>query len=87
VFVSARLGRVVKPVAQVISSLLTTITDQVKPEKFSDSEVGAKWDVPPNPTAIIQTGSQRTNGFTRLFPRFAGGIHSEVLVAPGPDGA
>lgn len=66
-------------------SSLTTITQQVKPEKFSNYEVGVKWDIrrnlsftsalyrlnrtntratdPNNPTAIIQTGSQRTNGF------------------------
>ena len=66
-------------------SSLTTITQQVKPEKFTNYELGAKWDVRPrlalttalyrqdrtntratdphNPTAIVQTGSQRTNGF------------------------
>jgi len=66
-------------------SSLTTITQQVKPEKFSNYEVGAKWDVkrnlslttalyrqnrtntrasdPNDPTRILQTGSQRTNGF------------------------
>ena len=66
-------------------SSLTTITLQVEPEKFTNYEVGAKWDIrrnlsltsalfrlertntrsvdPNNPTAIIQTGSQRTNGF------------------------
>jgi catecholate siderophore receptor len=66
-------------------SSLTTITQQVKPEKFTNFEVGMKWDVRPrlalttalyrqdrtntratdplNPTAIIQTGSQRTKGF------------------------
>lgn len=99
--VSPRAGLVVKPITQVslygsysVSYLpssgdqfssLTTITEQVKPEKFSNYEVGVKWDVrkylsltsalyrlnrtntrsidPNNPTAIIQTGSQRTNGF------------------------
>lgn len=99
--VSPRLGLVVKPVTELslygnysVSYLpssgdqfssLTTITEQVKPEKFSNYEVGVKWDVrhylsltsalyrlnrtntrsidPNNPTAIIQTGSQRTNGF------------------------
>jgi catecholate siderophore receptor len=57
----------------------------VKPEKFNNYEVGAKWDVrrglalttavyrqdrtntratdPNDPTRILQTGSQRTNGF------------------------
>src|SRR6185295_992571 len=66
-------------------SSLTSITQQVKPEKFTNYEVGVKWDVrrflsltsavyrlnrtntrstdPNNPAAIIQTGSQRTNGF------------------------
>lgn len=66
-------------------SALTTITQQVKPEKFTNYEAGVKWDIrrfltlnsalyrlnrtntrsidPNNPTAIIQTGSQRTNGF------------------------
>ncbi|HEY6802539.1 MAG TPA: TonB-dependent siderophore receptor [Pyrinomonadaceae bacterium] len=99
--VSPRVGLVVKPVSQVslygsysVSYLpssgdqfssLTTITEQVKPEKFTNYEVGVKWDIrqylsltsalyrlnrtntrsidPNNPTAIIQTGSQRTNGF------------------------
>jgi catecholate siderophore receptor len=66
-------------------SSLTTITQQVKPEKFSNYEVGLKWDVrryltltsalyrqdrtntrsidTNDPTRIVQTGSQRTNGF------------------------
>src|SRR4029434_2779516 len=66
-------------------SSLTIITQQVKPEKFTNYEIGFKWDVrrtlsltsalyrldrtntrsidPINPAAIIQTGSQRTNGF------------------------
>jgi len=99
--VSPRVGVVVKPVVPLslyanysISYLpssgdqfssLTTITQQVEPEKFSNYEVGAKWDVrqfltltaalyrqdrtntratdPNNPTAIVQTGSQRTDGF------------------------
>ena len=99
--VSPRLGVVLKPVSQLsvygsysISYLpssgdqfssLTTITQQVKPEKFTNYEVGVKWDIhrnlsltsalyrlnrtntratdPNNPAAIIQTGSQRTNGF------------------------
>jgi catecholate siderophore receptor len=64
---------------------LTTVTQQVKPEKFKNYELGAKWDVrknlslttalyrqdrtntratdPNDPTRILQTGSQRTNGF------------------------
>lgn len=66
-------------------SSLTTITQQVKPEKFRNYEAGAKWDLarnlsittavyrldrtntrstdPNDPTRIVQTGSQRTNGF------------------------
>jgi catecholate siderophore receptor len=66
-------------------SSLTAITQQVKPEKFSNYEMGAKWDVdrylsltaavfrldrtntrsidPNDPTRIVQSGSQRTNGF------------------------
>ncbi len=65
-------------------SSLTTITQQVKPEKFNNYEAGIKWDVVPSlslttaiyrldrtntrstdpndPTRIVQTGSQRTNG-------------------------
>ncbi len=65
-------------------SSLTNITEQLKPEKFTNYEVGAKWDAmsalsltaavyrldrtntrsvdPNDPTRIIQTGSQRTNG-------------------------
>jgi catecholate siderophore receptor len=65
-------------------SSLTTTTQQVKPEKFGNYEVGMKWDVtrslsvttaayrlnrtntrstdPNDPTRIVQTGSQRTNG-------------------------
>jgi catecholate siderophore receptor len=99
--VSPRVGLVVKPVDRLslygsysVSHLpssgdqfssLTAVTQQVKPERFSNYEVGAKWDVrrylslttalyrldrtntrsvdPNNPTAVIQTGSQRTNGF------------------------
>lgn len=99
--VSPRLGLVVKPVTQLsiygsysVSYLpssgdqfssLTTITQQVKPEKFSNLEAGVKWDIrrnisltsaiyrldrtntrstdPNDPTRIVQTGSQRTNGY------------------------
>jgi catecholate siderophore receptor len=99
--VSPRAGVVVKPVVQLslygsytVSSLpgsgdqfssLTTITQQMKPEKFTNAEVGAKWDVhrdlslttavyrldrintratdPNDPTRIVQTGSQRSNGW------------------------
>ncbi len=99
--VSPRVGVVLKPITELsiygsytVSYLpssgdqfssLTTITQQVKPEKFQNYEIGVKWDIrrnlaitsalyrlnrtntrsidPNNPTAIIQTGSQRTNGF------------------------
>ena len=66
-------------------SSLTNITQQVEPERFTNYEVGFKWDVHPalsfltsvyrldrtntratdpnDPTRIVQTGSQRTNGF------------------------
>jgi catecholate siderophore receptor len=66
-------------------SSLTTITEQVKPEKFNSYEMGVKWEpraglaltaagyrldrtntrsIDPNDaTRIVQTGSQRTNGF------------------------
>lgn len=99
--VSPRAGVVIKPVTEVslytnysVSYLpssgdqfssLTTITQQVKPERFTNYEVGLKWDAfqdlsitaagyrldrtntrstdPNDPTRIVQTGSQRTNGF------------------------
>ena len=99
--VSPRAGIIFKPVAQLsiygnysVSYLpgsgdqfssLTTITQQVKPEKFSNYEAGVKWDVnrflalttavfrlnrtntrstdPNDPTRIVQTGSQRANGY------------------------
>jgi catecholate siderophore receptor len=99
--VSPRVGVVVKPstplslystysVSYLPSSgdqfsSLTTITQQVKPEKINNYEVGAKWELasglsfqtavyrldrtntrstdPNDPTRIVQTGSQRTNGF------------------------
>jgi catecholate siderophore receptor len=99
--VSPRVGVVLKPVTRLsiygnysISYLpssgdqfssLTTITQQVKPEKFNNYEAGVKWDIyrslslttavyrlnrintrstdPNDPTRIVQTGSQRTNGF------------------------
>lgn len=98
--ISPRLGLVVKPVDAVsiyanysVSYLpsagdqfasLTSVTQQVKPEKFENYEAGVKWDVsrslslttavyrldrtntrstdPNDPTRIVQTGSQRTNG-------------------------
>jgi catecholate siderophore receptor len=99
--VSPRVGIVVKPTVPLslyssysVSFLpgsgdqfssLTTITEQVKPEKFNNYEIGAKWDLEPSlslttavyrldrrntrstdpvdPTRIVQTGSQRTNGY------------------------
>lgn len=99
--VSPRLGIVVKPLMPLslygsysVSYLpssgdqfssLTSITQQVKPEQFTNYEIGAKWDVrsnltlttaayrqdrtntratdPNDPARILQTGSQRTNGF------------------------
>jgi catecholate siderophore receptor len=98
--VSPRAGIIFKPVTQLsiygnysVSYLpssgdqfasLTTITQQVKPEKFNNYEAGVKWDLnrflalttavfrldrtntrstdPNDPTRIVQTGSQRTNG-------------------------
>ncbi len=98
--VSPRAGLLIKPISSVsiygsyaISYLpssgdqfssLTTITQQVKPEKFSNYELGVKWEVHPHlaftsaiyrqdrtntrstdpmdPTRIVQTGSQRSNG-------------------------
>jgi catecholate siderophore receptor len=66
-------------------SSLTSVTQTLKPEKFTNYEVGTKWDIrgslaltaaayrldrtntratdPNDPTRIVQTGSQRTNGF------------------------
>jgi catecholate siderophore receptor len=99
--VSPRAGLVYKPIVSVsiytsygVSYLpgsgdqfssLTNITEQLKPEQFTNYEVGAKWDARPglslttalygldrtntrstdpnDPTRIIQTGSQRTNGY------------------------
>lgn len=65
-------------------SSLTTVTQQLKPEKFTNYEAGVKWDAarklsltaalyrldrtntraadPNDPTRIIQTGSQRSEG-------------------------
>jgi len=123
---SPRLGVVVKPFTDLslygsysVSYLpsagdqfssLTTITEQVKPEKFSNYEVGVKWDIhhnlsftsalyrlnrtntraidPNNPTAIIQTGGQRTNGFeiglngsiTRAWSIAGGYAHQDAFI-------
>jgi catecholate siderophore receptor len=83
-------------------SALSTLTQQVKPEKFRNYELGLKWDArsdlsltaaayrldrtntratdPNDLSRIVQTGSQRTNGFElgvngRITPawRVAGG--------------
>jgi len=99
--VSPRVGVIVKPVPQIsiygnysVSYLpssgdqfssLTVVTQQLKPEKFNNYELGVKWDLkssltlttavyrlerkntratdPNDPTRIVQTGSQRTNGY------------------------
>jgi len=101
VLVSPRAGVIVKPIEPLsiyssysVSYLpssgdqfssLTAITQQAKPEKFNNYEIGAKWDVRPrlslttavyrldrtntratdpnDPTRIVQTGAQRTNGY------------------------
>jgi catecholate siderophore receptor len=98
--ISPRVGVVVKPVEPMsiyssysVSYLpssgdqfssLTAITEQVKPEKMTNYEVGATWEFgtgvslqtavyrldrtntrstdPNDPTRIVQTGSQRTDG-------------------------
>ena len=99
--VSPRAGFIVKPVTELSIyanysvaylpssgdqfSSLTNITQQAKPEKFNNYELGAKWDIrrslslttavyrqdrtntratdPNDPARLVQTGSQRTNGF------------------------
>jgi catecholate siderophore receptor len=116
--VSPRAGIVFKPVVPVslygsytVSYLpssgdqfssLTAITEQVKPEKFTNYELGAKWEprgglavtvagyrldrtntrsIDPNdPTRIVQTGSQRTNG---VEIGIAGRVTSAWRVAGG----
>ena len=99
--VSPRFGVVIRPFHQLslygnysVSYLpssgdqfssLTSVTQQVKPEKFTNYEAGVKWEIrtnlsltsaiyrldrtntranhPTDPNIILQTGSQRTNGF------------------------
>jgi catecholate siderophore receptor len=124
--VSPRVGLIVKPVLPLslyasysVSYLpsagdqfssLTSITQMLKPEKFRNYEVGAKWDVlqylsltaaayrldrtntrstdPNDPTRIVQTGSQRTNGFevglsgnvTRDWKMMGGYAYQDALV-------
>ena len=102
-------------------SSLTTVTQQMKPEKFNNYETGVKWDLlpalsltsavyrldrtntrstdPNDPSRIVQTGSQRTNGFEvglngRLAPswRVAGGYaYQDAFIssatAAAPEGA
>ena len=99
--ISPRAGVVVKPITALsvygsysVSYLpssgdqfssLTTITQQVRPERFNSYELGVKWNARPDfvlttalyrldrantrstdpndPTRIVQTGGQRTNGY------------------------
>ncbi len=125
--VSPRVGLVVKPVTALSVyanysvaylpssgdqfSSLTVITQQVKPEKFTNYEIGAKWDLrnnlaltaalyrqnrtntrsidPNDPTRILQTGSQRTNGFelgingnvTRKWQVVGGYAHQDAFIS------
>ncbi len=89
-------------------SSLTTITQQVKPEKFTNYEIGAKFDLqrdvflmaavyqldrtntrstdPNDPTRILQTGSQRSQGLeigltgtiTKLWTTSAGYAYQDA---------
>jgi catecholate siderophore receptor len=115
---SPRVGLVVKPVTSLslyasysVSYLpssgdqfssLTSVTQQLKPEQFTNYEFGAKWDVRPNltmtaalyrqnrtnsratdgnnPTRILQTGGQRTDGFEAGV---AGNISRRLSIAGG----
>ena len=91
-------------------SSLTNITEQVEPEKFTNYEIGFKWDLSPalslmtsvyrldrtntrstdpnDPTRIVQTGSQRTNGYelgmngrvTRLWNIAGGYSYQDAFV-------
>jgi catecholate siderophore receptor len=125
--VSPRAGIVLKPVMPLslyasysVSYLpssgdqfssLTSITQQVKPEQFTNYEAGAKWDVgrnlalttalyrqnrtntratdPNDPTRILQTGSQQTNGFeagvqgniTRAWSVAGGYAHQNAFIS------
>jgi catecholate siderophore receptor len=124
--VSPRTGIVLKPVATASIyasysqsflpssgdqfSSLTAITQQMKPERFANYEVGVKWDAtsdlslttalyrldrtntratdPADPTRIVQTGSQRTNGYeigvdghaTRAWRVTGGYAHQNAFV-------
>ena len=124
--VSPRAGVVLKPItsASIYASVtrsylpssgdqfasLTVITQQMKPEQFTNYEVGAKWDAtrdlslttalyrldrtntratdPNDPTRVVQTGSQRTNGYefgingtiTRAWKVAGGYAHQDAFV-------
>ena len=124
--VSPRTGIVLKPMAAASIyasyslsylpssgdqfSSLTAITQQMKPERFANYEIGAKWDAtsdlslttalyrldrtntratdPADPTRIVQTGSQRTNGYemgingsiTRAWKVAGGYAHQNAFV-------
>ena len=102
-------------------SSLTTVTQQVKPERFRNYEFGSKWDLrrnlaltaafyrqdrantratdPNDPTRILQTGRQRTDGFevelsgaiTRAWTMTGGYAHQNARItsatASAPAGA
>lgn len=98
-------------------SSLTAVTQQVKPEKFSNYEAGVKWDIarslsltsavyrldrantrstdPNDPTRIVQTGSQRTNGFeigangvvTRIWTIAGGYAYQDAFVTSATSAA
>jgi catecholate siderophore receptor len=83
-------------------SSLTAVTEQVKPERFDNYEVGVKWEPHPDlavtaalyrldrtntratdpndPTRIVQTGGQRTNG---VEVGIAGQVTSAWRIAGG----
>ena len=86
-FVSPRVGLIFKPVARAslyanysVSYLpssgdqfssLTTITQQVKPEKFTNSEIGTKWEVQPGleiTSAFYQLDRTNTRSTDPLDP-------------------
>ncbi len=98
-------------------SSLTTVTEQVQPEKFTNYEAGAKWDIarrvsltaavyrldrtntratdPNDPTRILQTGSQRSNGYeigasgqlTRLWQIAGGYAFTDAFVTSATSAA
>jgi len=131
--VSPRLGIIAKPLMSLslygsysVSYLpssgdqfssLTYVTQQVKPEQFTNYEAGAKWDArsnltftvaayrqdrtntratdPNDPTRILQTGSQRTDGFeagatgniTRSWSITGGYAHQNAFITSGTTAA